>query len=72
MAGGIDIIATYRILCDRCRVRAEPDDEYHTMAEALAARERVATVDGWWLRWIDNFPTLLCPVCSADDVGAPG
>jgi hypothetical protein len=69
MAGGIDITARYTIMCDRCRVRAEPDTEYHTFAEADEARQRVATVDGWWLRWIDDtFPELLCPECSADDL----
>jgi hypothetical protein len=69
MAGGIDITARYTIMCDRCRVRAEPDTEYHTFAEAAAARDRVATFDGWWLRWIGNFQELLCPECSAEDVG---
>jgi hypothetical protein len=72
MAGGIDITATYRIMCDNCRVEAEPGVEYHTFAEAAAARERVSTLDGWWLRWIDNFPNLLCPECAADAVVVGG
>jgi hypothetical protein len=72
MSNGIDITACYRIVCDGCGVRAEPDTEYRTMAEALAARERVATEDGWLLHWIDTFPVLTCPECvAAEDVGPP-
>jgi hypothetical protein len=71
MSGGIDISACYRIICDRCRVRAEPDTEYHLFAQATAARDRVATFDGWWLRWIGEFAELLCPECSADELVGP-
>jgi hypothetical protein len=70
MAGGVRILATYQIACDSCGVRAEPDEEYHTFADALGARERVSRFDGWLLSWIDTFPTLLCPEC-AEDVGPP-
>jgi hypothetical protein len=66
MAGGIDITACYRIQCDRCHVRAEPDTEYHTFAEASAARERVSQFDGWLLRWHEEFAELTCPECSAE------
>lgn len=69
MASGIDITACYRIVCDGCGVRAEPDDEYHIFSAALAARGRVAEFDGWLLRYDDCFATLLCPECAAKDVG---
>jgi hypothetical protein len=73
MAGGIDITACYRILCDWCRVEAEPGVEYHTMTDAHAARDRVARFDGWLLR-IDGhrgeFTTLTCPECTGS-VGPP-
>lgn len=71
MAGGIDITACYRIQCDNCHVRAEPDAEYHTFAAAAEARERVSHFDGWWLRWVETFPTLLCPECSASELVVP-
>ena len=72
MAGGIDITACYAIICDQCRVRAEPDVEYHVFAEALAARDRVSTVDGWWLRWVGEFAELRCPECAAELIVGPG
>lgn len=62
---GISITAVYRITCDGCGVRAEPDSEYHTYAEALAARERVGRFDGWLLRWRGYFAELWCPECVA-------
>jgi hypothetical protein len=62
---GITITAVYRITCDACGVRAEPHNEYHTYAEALAARERVGQFDGWLLRWRDYFAELWCPECVA-------
>lgn len=71
MAGGIDITACYTILCDYCRVHAEPDDEYHTFAEAVAARARVSQFDGWLLRFDGEFATLLCPDCAAEPVAPP-
>jgi hypothetical protein len=72
MAGGIDITACYRIVCDNCQVRAEPDDEYHLFADAHAARDRVAEFDGWLLTWTGGFATLLCPECSAQEDVGPG
>lgn len=70
MAGGIDITACYTIMCDWCRVRAEPGVEYHTFADAMAARERVSHFDGWLLRYDAEFTTLTCPECSGS-VGPP-
>jgi hypothetical protein len=67
MSGGIDIRARYTVVCDRCHVRAEPDDEYHRFVDAANARDRVAKFDGWLLRWPGGVPYLLCPECAAVD-----
>jgi len=62
---GIQITAVYTITCDGCGVRAEPRTEYHTYADALAARQRIAQSDGWLLSWRDFIPELWCPECVA-------
>jgi hypothetical protein len=71
MSGGIETKAVYTVVCDNCGVRAEPKTEYRSRSEALGARRRVSENDGWLLRWISSFPSLLCPECASDEAILP-